>query len=300
MALAITLPSIEMWHEFEFGVGASLTAAVLSAIGGLGIRRFLYRRGHLAGWWWQVTYPPVETAAVSPPDGPSGPPEVEVAGATAQTSWQELGEPVFPWSIELLRVRHAKNQGKGKMWRVSRTRTATSEGAAQTAPTYKRRWRSEFRGENDGGLDGHYWCTRGSGGHGTYQLKMLDSCRQYGEFRAFEHSGASDVTSKLVGAPMEWIKYGSEGQAAVRHWLVVAPELELVAASKHWPFAVRHRVRKITGYKIPLFRVPTWLIPDDISAVTAVTGDLTIALAAENAKRHRSQSNIESDDSVSE
>ena len=99
------------------------------------------RRGRLAGWWWQVTYPPGDGAMVG-----------------------------RPWSVELASVHHFRNDFTCQWWRVYRDPLVHHSGDPD--PGYDRRWGADGR-YADGVVNGHYWGESGDAGDGVFQLRNI-------------------------------------------------------------------------------------------------------------------------------
>ena len=243
--------------SFIIGVVASVCAAVICALCVRSFRRWRSRNGPLAGWWWQITYPPRRHDTVlgnsSPPVGkdetnhnslapdPADSPQAGVMkkDETEVSSWALPDLTTFPWSIELLRVRHSGDRLEAKAWRVYDNH-------------FERTWSSEGWICEGSMVDGRYRCDRGEGGHGTFQLWVISSGRCCGVFSESKTTVVSNsLKFEFVGAPLEWIRVGSELDTKVRAWFKT-PTYSFKDVEAHWPRRVRRKMRSILYIKLDL------------------------------------------------
>lgn len=257
-----------------------IAAAIWAAVTQL-VRRGRERRGFLAGWWWQITYPPVSGATVIPvsseAEAANGSAEVLFRDPMEHSAWSLADPDDSPWSIELLYIRQRNEIFSGEAWRVYREHP-------------ERRWVSSGRCGNDSIVDGIYWANRGEGGHGTFHLwAFIGSSRYCGEFSESKvQLGPSGPRFEFSSAPLEWVRVGSDEEAKVLSWLRRAVPQKLDSS---WPRRVQRKICLACG------------IPDSPSHfgwlryfgyAPTVYGDPFVALALE--AQRRSQRNREPSD----
>ncbi|QFZ23235.1 hypothetical protein [Saccharothrix syringae] len=232
---------------FWAGVLSSVVATALWALATAVVRWSRGRGEPLSGWWWQITYPPrresVQSARLSDVESSARTPGELVNTVQGEISVWELDDSTdTPWSIELIRVRHRRGATfGGRMWRVYKA-------------DFHRRWRFEGLLHDDSTVDCLYWATDrgGTGGHGTMQLWRVGAATRYcGDFAASKTTThGREVTYESTGAPVEWVKCGSELEVKARRW--INPELgdRLVAAGwRGWSPGVRRHVARLLGVR---------------------------------------------------
>ena len=265
---------------FAIGVASSVVASVISALAVLLWRRTKQRKGHLAGWWWLITYPPPITndRPTHSLDEILDTERHAIKLSKPHNSRWELTEPTGrPWSIEILFVRHSDSFFHGKMWRFYPCR---DDGAGRLN-TLNRRWHSTGRIDEDSVIDGMYWDDRGEGGHGVFLLWMVNKFHYCGDFVSPEYTPDSNgVKRETFTAPFEWIKIGSNNQAKIYPWLSDRTLIRslMERGRKWWPRSVRRRVRELLSNEIPAWQ-------ESGAYASTISGDLTAAHAIERLKR---------------
>jgi hypothetical protein len=275
---------------FAVGVLSSVAASAIWAASTVGWRLLRGRKGYLAGWWWQITYPPPVTigqqdaTSKSQPSIESASSELLMLGALSP--WDLVDSIGRPWSIEILHLRHGRSRFTGSMWRVYSMR----DDASGRRDTLNRRWQSNGRAYEDAIVDGLYWCDRGEGGHGVFRLWTINKVSHYcGDFVADKVSpNAKGVNREGFTAPVEWIRIGSGAEIKMLPWFVddrLIVDL-LRRGNKWWPRSVRRRMKRLLDG-----RVPAW---QEAAAYTStLTGDLTAAHAVAQLKQSDETARIE-------
>lgn len=268
---------------FIVAVLAGIAASATWAFGVRALHAISGRRGHLAGYWWMVTYPASERTRVETKDGGVTTKEVPVAAQlpsrdmirdTEMSAWASRPGSTGIWSIELARVRHHSRSQKltAKSWRI------VTHG-------FDRRWLNEAVVSEDSVIDGTYRCTRGDGDHGTFSLRRASSGRYLGVFTAAETVVERDgVSYHFFSAPLEWIKVGSTNEGKLDEWLLQA---DLASNQKLWPLFARRIIAAKLG--IPP-RWPQWFA---MIGYGNSLQDITYAYAVSQAERERVRRIIE-------
>lgn len=191
-------------------------AGVLEAVKVVVFRRE-EKRGALAGWWWQITYPPTDP---------------QMAG--------------IPWSVELVSVRHFKRRVTAVMFRVLNRDDRPDAD-------YEKRWRGEGR-YDDIVLDGHHWGEAGHAGHGTFHLWRCSATELRGEFsESTSQSTGMSMTLVWDGAPLRWVRLRSTEEAPVLKMLRDCPppeDADAYSRSVHKELA-----RAVPGHPVPPSRL---------------------------------------------
>jgi hypothetical protein len=229
---------------FAIGVATSVCATIVCAICVTFFRQWRSRKGALAGWWWQVTYPPrrhdvIRSSSPATNDVHINGNTSEATGAISKdgdeaevSSWALPDPATFPWSVEILLVKNHGRKFEAKGWRVYDSH-------------FERTWLSEGLLGEDSIIDGTYKSDRGEGGHGTFQLWMISTVRYCGIFSESRKNVIdSSLKYEFVGAPLEWIRVGSELDHKVRSWFD-SPNFSLHAIESCWPGKVRSKMRSI-------------------------------------------------------
>jgi hypothetical protein len=160
----------------------------------------------------------------------------ELAGDWLQVTYVPDDETLTRvWSIEWLRVRQRKKVLRATAWRLSPL-------------DFQRKWALNASAY-PALIEGIYWAERGRGGHGQFQLIHVDDDRYSGNYRtATGKPTTSGVEVLFIGAPMEWVKVGSD--RAERLTPLIADHLP--KAQRHLPWYLRRRVAAAVKRPTPL------------------------------------------------
>lgn len=229
----ISLSTSSQTGAVILGVIACMIWAAIATAGYFFWRRWRGRRGHLAGWWWQITYPPraglefdqriVELVGAVANDEVGDRQEAAEISAWMSTSSNS------PWSLELLKLRHGSNgKWQGRMWRIHKSH-------------FERVWDAKGVVLADAAIEGLY-LRSDSGAHGAYLMRTKElACRYVGWF--YEWS-LGDRGSKLetfpISAPLAWGKVGlDDNDSEALEWV----DRDCIERGwPRWPRQVRRRM----------------------------------------------------------
>jgi len=279
---------------FAIGVAASVVAAIICALVARSFGYWRQKKGPLAGWWWQITYPPRHDTII--PGAQPTSMDVSTTESAGTANSLELGrvtDPAiraeielsvwsppnlhsYPWSIELLHVRHKRDRLMIHCWRIFRE--------PGHEPHYDRHWVSDCWIAPDSIVDGRYrdGDRNGEGGHGTFQLWRYSAKRYVGQFSESKIDMSADrvtTSNRFRDAPLEWISVGSDWEKKIFVWMKSAnysPDL----GKKYWPRKVTHRLEYALGEREKF----AWFA--QLGMGTAIY-DLTIPHALERLRRDR-------------
>jgi hypothetical protein len=295
-------------QAFELNVLAGFIASLLWALAAFVLIRGAFfwvvdRRGELAGWWWQITYTPVQDEPLAGPAGTQEPrtehhpveatprfggsPAGRQQAADAEESLWEVSNRRRLWSVELVRIRHRsrgllvrRSRFKGKVWRMYHMNWEHSR------QNFNRVWASA--GEEmpeDHVINGTFWGKKGDAGHGVFQLiPGEDKSHWIGLFAEAEKKMEPQGTKQTqLTAPVQWIRVGSEDEQKALE-KVNEPTL-LRAAAEYWSWRIRVRVRHLTRNKDR--DKSKWSLLAGFAYAAAAAGELSAVLAIEKEKLHQ-------------